>query len=316
MSRQLQASIIITTFNRANYLVRCLEAVAAQTADHATFEIIVVDNNSTDTTKEVVLTFAQSHPTLQVHYLFEAKQGTSYARNCGVRAASGEYLCFTEDDAAPSPQWLETLVAAFSEADVGCAGGPIIPDYEGQDRPPHLQGDLQGLVGGFQLPYTEPTAVSRWTELPWGGNMAFRSNVFIDAGQFRTDLGPSAKRRLTAEETEMIARAHQSGWKIMYIPSARMKHFVPSERLEKSHLYRVGLGLAASHVVLTSDPRAHMIMRWFASDLWYATRMFFKFVGAIVRRKSLWFDDYMRFWIVAKRIPIRARALLNGYSFN
>jgi GT2 family glycosyltransferase len=316
MSRQLQASVIITTFNRADYLGRCLEAVAAQTADHAMFEVIVVDNNSKDNTKDVVMAFAQSYPTLRVRYLLETKQGTSHARNCGVRAACGEYLCFTEDDAVPSPQWLKTLIGAFTEAEVGCAGGPITLDYQRQDRPPHLRGDLQGLIGGFQLPYTEPAVVTTWTEFPWGGNMAFRRNVFNEVGLFRTDLGPSAKRRLTAEETELIARVYRSGWKIMYIPGARMNHFVSPERLEKSHLYRVGLGFASSHVVLTSDRRIHMIIRWFASDLWYATRMFFKFVLAVVQRKSLWFDDYMRFWIVAMRIPVRAEALLNGYTFN
>jgi len=303
-------SVIITTYNRSSYLRKCLEAMTRQVLDASTYEILVVDNNSKDNTKDVVTDFSQSHPDLNIRYLFEPEQGTSYARNCGVRAASGKILCFTEDDAAPFPNWLENLVNAMILFSAGCAGGPIYLDYQGQARPQHLQGDLQGLIGGFQLPYTQPSIVSTWTEFPWGGNMAFRREVFTDVGLFVTELGPSGKRRLTAEETEFIQRVYRRGWKIIYIPNAQVNHFVPPERLEKSHLYHVGLGLASSHVFLTSDPRFFTIIRWYASDTLYALRMFIKFIGALIQRKRLWFDDYMRFWIVAMRLPIRFRTLL------
>jgi cellulose synthase/poly-beta-1,6-N-acetylglucosamine synthase-like glycosyltransferase len=282
--------------------------------DHSAFEVLVVDNNSKDNTKDVVSDFSQSHPDLNIRYLLETKQGTSFARNCGIQAAKGEILCFTEDDAAPFPDWLEKLVNPLIEMGAGCGGGPIYLDYQGQDRPLHLQGDLQGLVGGFHLPYTEASVVSTWIEYPWGGNMAFRKDVFNDLGFFDTELGPSGERRLTAEETEYIQRVHQRGWKVLYIPSAKVHHFVPPERLTKSHLYRVGRGLASSHVFLTSDPRLHMIIRWYLSDAWYALRMFVKFIGAVLQRKALWFDDYMRFWIVAMRLPIRFRMLFEKKS--
>jgi len=300
-------SVIITTYKRADYLRKCLEAVATQVIDPSMYEVIVVDNNSQDGTESTVFEFAHLHPEINIRYILELSQGTSFARNCGIQTASGDYLCFTEDDAAPHPDWLVNLVAVLREFDAGCAGGPIELDYQGQEKPLHLQGELQGLLGCFKLPYERPTPVSTWTEYPWGGNMGFRRDVFSDIGLFNIELGPSGERRLTAEETEFIDRACKRGWKIMYVPSARVRHFVPPERLEKSHLYRVGRGLASSHVFLTSKPGIVRTVRWYASDLWYSIRMFIKLLLAIFQGKRLWFDDYMRFWMVALRIPMRFR---------
>jgi glucosyl-dolichyl phosphate glucuronosyltransferase len=315
MSSRMQISLVVTTYNREKLLLNCLEAVASQSLERAAFEVLIVDNNSRDNTKQVVLDFIEAHPELNMQYILETVQGTSFARNRGVESARGEIISFTEDDAAPLPNWLETIANSFSDQSVGCVGGPIILDYQGQEKPPYLKGDLQGLLGQFKLPYTEPTFVSIWKEFPWGGNMSFRKAVFSEVGLFRTDLGPSAKRRLTAEETEYIARVHKSGWKVLYNPNAEIRHFVPPERLRKSHLYHVSRGLAASHVVLTGCPKPLKVLRWFASDLWYSVRMFIQLVWAIVRRKELWFDDYMRFWAVAMRIPIRLNYLLDSNYF-
>jgi GT2 family glycosyltransferase len=312
MSNQLRASIIIATYKRAAYLSNCLEALAALETDPATFEIIVVDNNSPDNTRDVCLSFAQTHPALQMRYMLEKKQGASHARNRGVAEARGETVCFVDDDSPPAPEWLNILLEIFNDPSVGCAGGPSIPDYQGQEVPPWLRGDLQGLLSGYTLPYTKPTPVSRWDQLPLSCNMAIRRSLFTDLGFLRTDLDRSGGQVLAAGDTEMADRINKAGWKVMYIPDAPVRHLVAPERLDKKHIYRIGRGLAASHIILTSDPRLHMIARWFASDIWYATRMFFRLTVAVIRRKPLWFDDYMRFWMVAKRIPLRAKSLLQS----
>jgi GT2 family glycosyltransferase len=311
MSDQLQASIIIPTYNRATELSICLQALAAIETTPATFEIIVIDNNSVDNTKDVFLRFAQAHPALCCCYVCETKPGVSHARNRGMAEARGEVLCFLDDDSPPEPGWLNALVEPFKDSQVGCTGGPSILDFHGQEIPPWLQGDLQGLLSGFTLPYVEPTPVSLWTELPLSCNMAIRRSLFADIGFFRTDLGRSGDQVLAAEDTEMIVRVHKAGWKVMYLPQAQVHHRVAPERLKKEYVYRIGRGLAQSHVLLTDDSRPHMIFRWFASDLWYTTRMFFWLVVAIVRRKEFWFDDYMRFWMVGLRLSLRAKWRLN-----
>lgn len=303
----MQTSIIIPTHNRADVLLLCLEAVSQLKADPSTYEVIVVDNASTDRTKDVCASFADSHPNLSVRYIFESAQGVSYARNRGVKEAQDEIICLLDDDSPPTPEWLDSLLRPFSDPTVGCTGGPSIPDFQGQQIPNWLQGDLQGLLSGYGLPFTEPTQVSRWEHYPLSCNMAIRKRLFDELGNFRTDLDRTGNQALAAGDTEMADRINKAGWKVIYVPDAPVNHLVPPDRLTKAHIYRIGRGLAESHIILTGDRNPFHIMRWFASDMWYALRMFFWFVVALIKRKTLWFDDYMRFWMVAQRIPIRLK---------
>ena len=144
--------------------------------------------------------------------------------------------------------------------------------------------------------------------------MAIRRTIFTEIGLFRTDLGKSGDRLLAGGETELAKRIDRAGWKIVYVPKAQVRHFVTPQRLDISYIYRRGRGIQESHILITADPRSLKIVRWFASDIWYATRMFFWFLVAIVRRKELWFDDYIRFWIVGLRIPLRAKWLMQRIS--
>lgn len=314
MTNALRASIIIPTHNRASVLPLCLEAVAALETDPANFEIIIVDNNSTDHTRDVCLAFAAAHPTLGVRYVFEPTQGASHARNRGIVEACGEILCFLDDDSPPDSNWFENILSPFNDPEVGCTGGPVALDLQGYSMPAWLQGDLQGLLSGYGLPYTQPTRVSKWEQYPLSTNMAIRKQVLVNLNWFRTDLGRSGRGSLAGEETELIHRINKSGWKVIYVPNARVRHLIPPERLNKAYIYRVGYGLAATHVILTYDVRLFRIIRWFASDMWYATRMCFRWIVALLQRKPLWFDDYMRFWMVAMRIPLRIQVLVKGQT--
>jgi glycosyltransferase involved in cell wall biosynthesis len=307
--QSLIASVIVPTYNRSYFLVRVLDGLAAQKVNGVMFEIIVVDNNSNDDTPSVCKDFVRVHPEMHFRYLIESRQGLSHARNRGIMEASGEIVCFLDDDAAPTPGWLESLLGGFAEPTVACVGGPAIPDYLGQERPPWLKGDLQGLIGGYWLPYATPTTVSARYGSPIGGNMAFRKRVFEQVGQFRVDLDPTAGARILGGESEMISRLGGAGWQVLYVPDAVVMHFVLPKKLAKSYLYEEGMRLAASHIISTLDSRPRQVVRWFASDLWFAARLFFRYVAARLIRKESWFDDYMRFWIIAQRLVIRLEAL-------
>jgi GT2 family glycosyltransferase len=315
MSDSVHASIVIPTHNRAKVLSLCLDALAALGTDPTYFEILVVDNRSTDSTRNICSDFAVAHPNMQVRYIFEGTQGVSHARNRGVAEAHGDIICFLDDDSPPMAEWLDYLLAPFSDQGVGCVGGPSIPDYQGQPVPSWLEGDLQGLLSGYVLPYTEPSPLSMWEDFPLSCNLAIRRNLFAELGHFRTDLDRSGDQVLAAGDTEMADRIHKAGWKVIYAPRAPVRHLVPPERLTKAHIYRIARGLAQSHIILTSDARPRVIARWFASDLWYAARMWMGLMFALLKRKPLWFDDYMKFWMVAMRIPLRVQALLKGYLF-
>jgi glucosyl-dolichyl phosphate glucuronosyltransferase len=312
MDPLLKSSIVVPTYDRSAYLVRCLEALAALNTDPTTFEVIIVDNNSQDKTRDAYLNSALDNTAIRIRYLLETNQGVSFARNRAITESTGGIVCFLDDDAFPDPEWLNHLLEVFNNPRVGCAGGPCIPDFQGEKVPEWLFGDLQGLVGGYGLSYTKPTRLTAWYQYPLACNMAIRRSVIANVGSFRTDLDRTGHKPLAAGDTEMADRIFKAGWKVMYVPAATVRHLISPTRLKKEYVYRIGRGLAASHIILTHDSRFHIVARWFVSDLWYASRMFFCLIVAFFWMKRLWFDDYMRFWMVAMRLPMRAKALLYG----
>ncbi len=289
------SSIIIATFNRAIYLSQCFEGLASLDNDPADFEIIIIDNNSTDNTADIIRQFAESNPNYTVQYLYEPRQGATLARNRGIETALGEIICFLDDDTVPSPDWLNSVLNGFTDPLVGCVGGPAILDFQGQNVPPWLREDLKGLLSGYSLEYDRTTTITLVEEYPFLCNMAVRSGIFREVGDFRTDLGPTGNKLVVGEETELIGRIREAGWLAIYQPEAEVRHLVAPERLRKQYIYRSAMRLSVTHIFLTFDKRIHMILRWLASDLWYATRMVLSLLLAFLRRKSLWFDDYMRF---------------------
>lgn len=312
MTHPLLATVVIPTFNRAPSLLRLLEGLAAQKCDPESFEIVVVDNNSTDATKSACEEWSQRHPLRRLRYVREREQGLSSSRNRGMREAKADIVCILDDDAVPVPQWLGSILTGFADARVGCVGGPEIPEYGGQERPPWLQGELQGLIGGYWLPYDSPTPVHRTETYPWGGNVAIRKSVFDQVGPFRIDLDPAGTIRILGGETELISRINRSGWKVMYVPSAAVYHTVPPRKLSKAYLFQEARRLAATHVIMTMDNHPKSIARWLASDMWYATRVGLRFMLSRVSGKATWFDDYVHFWIIWQRVRIRLRVLSQG----
>ena len=110
----MKISVILCTYNRCQSLTRALESVAAsQMPNSLDWEILVVDNNSKDRTREVMSEFCLRHPG-RVRYLFEAQQGLSNARNAGIREAHGEIIAFTDDDITVEPTWLQNLTASLA----------------------------------------------------------------------------------------------------------------------------------------------------------------------------------------------------------
>ena len=314
MENNFFTSIVIPTYKRASYLTMCLQALTQLDTDPTTFEVLVVDNNSPDDTYQVTSKFIHDYPGCHIRYFLEEQQGANFARNRGIIEANGSILCFLDDDSPPSKLWLNCILEAFKDKSIGCIGGPAILDYQGQHIPKWLTGDLQGLLSGYELPYEEPTVINTWDKFPFSCNLAIRKSVLDEVGLFRTDLGRSGGNLFAADETELIARIDRAGWKVLYLPAATVRHIVTPERLERSYIYRVGYGLALTNVYLTSDKKLLSTIRWFLSDLWYAIRLFAVFIFAVVIRDRLWFDDYMRFWMVAQRIPIRIKSFLTGQS--
>src|SRR5437764_2935160 len=128
MDKQLDISVVIGTYNRCEMLPAALSSVLAQNAGGVNYELIAVDNNSTDKTREVVESFiARGHANLR--YIFEGKQGISHARNAGIAAARAPIIAFMDDDVRAPSNWLISIKRAFDEhPEVDFVGGKVLPD--------------------------------------------------------------------------------------------------------------------------------------------------------------------------------------------
>ena len=233
----MQASVIVCTYNRAESLGKTLSALCAQEVAPAVgWEIVIVDNNSRDDTPNVVRRVAASCAHRRIRYLFEPRQGLSYARNTGIREAQGDVLLFTDDDVRPAPDWLRKVLDGLVTHDAHACGGYIAPDWEAP--PPRW---LTNRFHGFLAVRTDRTDTYRITsaaEAPFGANMAVRRRVFDDIGMFDTERGRKADVLSGGEDIELFERILAAGYRVMFFGDASVHHRVEAFRLTKSYLRR------------------------------------------------------------------------------
>ncbi|GAB6066976.1 glycosyltransferase family 2 protein [Methylothermus subterraneus] len=218
-------SIVICTYNRAEILADTLKSFLACERAGIDHEVLVVDNNSQDNTREVVQQFIDRDPT--IGYLQESMQGLSHARNRGIRCATGKIIAFVDDDVYFSPNWLTELEETFGDPEVACMGGKSIPLFE-DGKPPWLTEDILPVYGSTRS--GEASKLMQYPEHPFGLNMAFRREVFETVGLFNPKLGRIGKNLLSNEESELFWRIHRAGLKVAYNPNAIIYHRIPKER--------------------------------------------------------------------------------------
>ena len=243
----MEITVILCTFNRCQKLVEALESIAASILPNAVeWEVLVVDNNSSDQTREVVEEFCQRYPG-RFRYRLEPQQGLSNARNSGVLEARGDILAFVDDDVTVEASWLQNLTAILHDNRWAGAGGRIrieqqfsTPRWLRLDGPFSMGGPL---AASFDLGDTP----GELDQPPYGTNMAFRKNMFEKYGGFRTDLGRCGKSLIGKEDTEFGERLMAAGEHLWYAPSSVVYHPVLEERLTKEYFlaWWFGCGRAA-----------------------------------------------------------------------
>jgi glycosyltransferase involved in cell wall biosynthesis len=223
-------SAIICTHNRDTYLGAAIDSLLAQDFAHS-FEVIVVDNASSDRTKEVVE--QRSHECLK--YIYEPIIGLSVARNTGARQSNGKILAYLDDDAVASSQWLEVLYSAYQEnPKLAIAGGKVTLLWpQDTQSPPWLTPGLAVNLGAYDLGdnvvYIENPGLT-----PRGLNYSIRRSFLEEIGGFDPNLGRVGKNLLSNEELQMTELALQKGWQVAYLPNALAAHNVAPERLKRS----------------------------------------------------------------------------------
>ncbi len=229
----MDVTVILCTYNRCQSLAKALESVAhSEMPESGSWEVLVVDNNSKDATRNVVAEAAERYPG-RFRYLFEPQQGKSYALNAGIRESHGKVLAFMDDDVVVDSHWLQKLTAIFEQAGWEGAGGRILP--EGSFVPPRwLSVDGKYALAPLAL-FDLGLEPGELREPPIGTNMAFRKEVFEKLGGFRTDLGPSPGSEARSEDMEFGDRVLGAGQRLWYEPSAVVYHSLPANRLTREY---------------------------------------------------------------------------------
>lgn len=239
------------TYNRCRDLAKALDSIlVSELPDSVQWEVLVVDNNSTDQTRDVIEDFCRRYPR-HFRYLFEPQPGKSYALNAGIREASGDVLAFADDDATVEATWLWNLTQCLNNGEWAGAGGRIILEWP-SSLPSWLS--IKGPYSRHCFPgFDQGQEPKRLHSPPFGANMAFRREMFDRYGVFRTDLGPSACVEIPphSEDTEFGRRLLVGRERLRYEPSAVVYHPVAAERINKEYFlkWRFDLGRANIRVL-------------------------------------------------------------------
>ncbi|MHB1426120.1 MAG: glycosyltransferase family 2 protein [Gemmataceae bacterium] len=242
-------SAILCTHNRADYLERALKSLAEQALPPEQFEVVVVDNASTDRTAEVSREWIErlSH----FHYVREDRLGLSQARNRGIAASRAPYLAYLDDDTRADRDWLKQLLHTFevSESPPACIGGRVWLDWE-TGAPAWLPARYYSLYT-FVDYGTEERLLGEHEYLV-GANLAFRRDALVELGGFDTNLGRKGSMLLSGEESAIVNRLRQRGLPVYYCGSAVVWHAVPPARRRRLWLWKRMFWDGASQPLLDS----------------------------------------------------------------
>lgn len=223
-----EVSIVVCTYNRAALLKKTLSSfVDVETGFPV--ELIIVDNNSTDGTSDIVHSCIPGlSDKYSVSYVFEPVQGIAAARNSGVAASTGDIVAFIDDDAIPCREWLVSIRDFFkNDSAADALGGPIEPVFE-TPKPEWLDADLESYYSILDL----GTQIRPFPNkgFPFGASMALRRSAFTDKS-FPEHLGRKGNILLSHEETAVFKGLLAKGRQIFYHPGMHVRHFIPKERL-------------------------------------------------------------------------------------
>jgi glucosyl-dolichyl phosphate glucuronosyltransferase len=243
-------SILIATFNRAAILQKTLESLASL-QHRGSWEVVVIDNNSPDDTRQVVEAAAGTFP-VPLRYVFEGEPGRSAALNSGFRAASGAILVTTDDDVRVEPDWLDRIAAGFEAHGCDYIGGRVLPVWPGE-RPSWMPARNEVLCGVLAVLDYGAAPFRYGSRVPLGVNMAIRRDALRRAGCFDSRVGRKAGTLLGQEVREWCVRAHAAGLVGYYVPDVVVQHLIPQDRLTKSYFRRWYYWRGVSRAILYAD---------------------------------------------------------------
>ncbi|MBK9706974.1 MAG: glycosyltransferase family 2 protein [Acidobacteria bacterium] len=298
----MNIDVIIATYNRADYLEKALKSVLdAGREPGFDYSITVVDNNSNDSTRDVVKELAE-HSGGRLRYLFEPRQGKSFALNTGIANTTAEIIAFTDDDQLVDDQWLCAIHRVFTDG-YDYATGPVYGDWE--IPPPRwyddrLRGPVSLFDGGDQRilhDHDDDTATHHGFS---GGNGAVLRRVIEKTGVFNTDLGGFGETLGLCEDSEFYLRLRAAKFRGVYEPRMKVFHRIPAARLTRNYFRKWYRSYGASMAMMNrlhslEAPQIFGMPRFLIRKTlesfprWFASMLKGDLPGAFEQELNLWF---------------------------
>lgn len=231
MNGMLRISAIVCTYNGERYLLETLESLGKQSLDVISYEVVIVDNNSTNRVPMISQEFIANNPHLQIQYKVEKQAGLSFARNCGIQTSKAPYVVFIDDDATANEQFLEEHLKVYERFENAvAAGGKVLGVYPSGQPPMWLTHYIEGV---FSL-------IDRGNELkefdgkfPVGCNMSFRKSALEEMGGFNTNV------KYRSDEKFVFLNLQQQRKEIYYTPQAIAYHNIDEKRMSRKSVKKV-----------------------------------------------------------------------------
>lgn len=265
-------SFIVCTYNREKYIYECLSRLAKNTVQ-TNWEIVLIDNNSSDHTAAECKRFEKDFPKVNYRYFVETQQGLSFARNRGIKEAKGDWLVFLDDDAMVETDYIANLQKHLdSHPKAKAFGGQIVPFFE--DGEPNWYSKWSM---GFVSAIDRGNRVHEFPDnkFPIGANMGIKREIIEQVGAFNTVLGRTGNNLLAGEEKDLFNRLRKAGGTILYFPNIGVQHCIPGRRTTREFVERLAYGVGVSERLRTRN----------IGMLAYGKRLFVecvKWVGTIV----------------------------------
>lgn len=219
-------SAVICTHNRSSLLADCINSLLNQNIDSENFEILIIDNNSTDNTKEIATDFCKKHNNIK--YFFEKAVGYSAPRNCGWKNASGKIVAYIDDDEIAAPNWIESILNTFQiEEEPDIIGGIYEVRYD--ETPPEWFTDS---MGGTNKNRQKGVLNRRADCYLAGGNIALKKEVLEKLNGFSNDFDMKDGVLMMGEDTDICQRAKNAGFKLYYNPEIVIYHRMNSNNYD------------------------------------------------------------------------------------
>jgi len=234
-------SVLICTYNRADILEECLQSLTKQTAPPEVFEVLVINNNSTDHTQQVAESFVGKIPNLRI--ILETQQGLSYARNRGYEEARANWVLYLDDDALASENLVERAISTIANHDFQMFGGVALPWYK-YPKPAWYKDQY---VATNELPYSTVSQI-HGNQYAIGCIMVIKKSLFERFGGFDVRLGMTGKTIAYNEEIELQQRFRKHGIAIAHDPELIIYHLVAPYKLTVDWFFKSAFALGRDNV--------------------------------------------------------------------